>query len=109
MADDHYSYRVTWSAPDQEFVATCAEFPSLSWLDETQEGALRGVKALVHDTLMEMRDSGDEIPTPIADKDFSGNLLLRIPPDLHRKLAIRAAECRMSLNRLINYHLALVI
>ena len=28
----HYTYRVSWSADDAEYVATCAEFPSLSWL-----------------------------------------------------------------------------
>lgn len=29
---NHYTYRVTWSAQDEEFLATVAEFPSLSWL-----------------------------------------------------------------------------
>lgn len=38
----HYSDRVTWSAEDGEFVATCLEFPSLSWLAPTQIEALRG-------------------------------------------------------------------
>lgn len=32
----HYSYRVIWSAEDEEFLATCIESPSLSWLAETQ-------------------------------------------------------------------------
>ena len=32
-----YSFRVTWSAEDEEFVATCTEFPSLSWLAGTPE------------------------------------------------------------------------
>ena len=29
---DHYTYRITWSAEDNEHVGLCAEFPSLSWL-----------------------------------------------------------------------------
>lgn len=110
MSDnDHYTYRVTWSSRDEEFVGTCAEFPSLSWMDETQEGALRGVRQLVHDVLKDMRESGEETPLPLADKTYSGNFVLRIPPDLHKKLAIRATECRLSLNRFINYHLALIV
>lgn len=32
-------YRVTWSEEDQEYVGLCAEFPSLSWLAESQEAA----------------------------------------------------------------------
>jgi len=30
--DDRYTYRVTWSSEDNEYVGSCAEFPSLSWL-----------------------------------------------------------------------------
>ena len=29
---DHYTYRVTWSSEDNEFVGLVAEFPLLSWL-----------------------------------------------------------------------------
>ncbi|MFK4494760.1 hypothetical protein ABH936_001880 [Dermacoccus sp. GAS27A] len=31
-----YGYRVVWSSVDGEFVATCAEFPSLSWPADSQ-------------------------------------------------------------------------
>jgi hypothetical protein len=36
---DKYSYRVTWSDDDSEFVGLCAEFPSLSWLSQSQYAA----------------------------------------------------------------------
>ena len=39
----HYTYRVNWSADDQEFVATCLELPSLSWLAPTQDEAMHGL------------------------------------------------------------------
>ena len=29
---DKYTYRVTWSEDDEEYVGLCTEFPSLSWL-----------------------------------------------------------------------------
>ena len=44
MSVDHYTYRVTWSADDGEYVGLCAEFPSLSWLAKTPEAALRGIR-----------------------------------------------------------------
>jgi hypothetical protein len=28
LKHDHYTYRVTWSEDDQEYVGLCAEFPS---------------------------------------------------------------------------------
>jgi len=37
MNNDQYTYRVTWSPDDDEYIALCAEFPSLSWLDQTPE------------------------------------------------------------------------
>ncbi len=42
---DHYTYRVTWSAEDEEFVGLCAEFPSLSWLAGSRDEALGGYPA----------------------------------------------------------------
>src|SRR6266702_1587496 len=32
LKTDRYTYRVSWSPEDEEHVALCAEFPSLSWL-----------------------------------------------------------------------------
>jgi predicted RNase H-like HicB family nuclease len=46
---DRYSYRVTWSEEDQEYVGLCAEFPSLSWLTKTPEQALSGIRHLVQE------------------------------------------------------------
>ena len=40
LETDKYTYRVTWSEEDDEFIGLCAEFPSLSWLADTNEKAL---------------------------------------------------------------------
>lgn len=48
-------YDVKWSEPDQEYVATVKEFPSMSWLDETPDKAVAGMRALVAETLEEMK------------------------------------------------------
>ena len=34
MDSKQYTYRVTWSAEDNEYVGLCAEFPSLSEVDQ---------------------------------------------------------------------------
>jgi predicted HicB family RNase H-like nuclease len=102
----HYTYRVIWSEEDGEFVGLYAEFPSLSHLDETQVGALRGINALVNDVVADMQDSGEAPPTPIADRHYSGRFQVRVTPELHRRLAIRAAEANVSLNRVVSDQLA---
>ncbi|WP_024972086.1 type II toxin-antitoxin system HicB family antitoxin [Ralstonia pickettii] len=100
MAKDHFTYRVTWSPEDGEHVGLCAEFPSLSWLDETPEGALAGVRRVVAEVVQDMEASGEKVPDPIADRNYSGEFKVRIPPQAHRALVIQAAEQGVSLNRL---------
>ena len=104
--NDKYTYRVTWSEDDTEYVGLCAEFPSLSWLAETPEKALKGIRKLVADVLLDMRRTDEPIPEPIASKHFSGKFVVRVPPEVHRKLAIQAAESGVSLNRIASSKLS---
>lgn len=100
--NDRYTYRVTWSEEDKEYVGLCAEFPSLSWLTDTQEGALRGINNVVAEVIADMESNGETVPEPLSVKHYSGKFTVRIPPDIHRELAIRAAESRVSVNRLVS-------
>ena len=106
MSADHYTYRVTWSAEDDEHVGLCAEFPSLSWLARTPEAALKGIRRVVSETVADMQASGEAIPVPLAEKHYSGEFRVRIPPQVHRALATEAAEQGVSLNRLVSAKLA---
>lgn len=106
LNQDRYTYRVTWSEEDEEYVGLCAEFPSLSWLDGTPEAALNGIRQVVADVVADLTDNGEDIPEPIALKQYSGKFLVRIPPELHRRLALEAAEAGVSLNRLASSKLA---
>jgi predicted HicB family RNase H-like nuclease len=102
----HYTYRVIWSEEDAEFVGLCAEFSSLSHLDETQAAALEGITKLVSDIVADMQAAGESPPVPITDRRYSGRFQVRITPELHRRLAIRAAEANVSLNRIVSDQLA---
>lgn len=103
---DHFTYRVTWSAEDGEHVGFCVEFPSLSWLARTPEDALAGIRQVVWRSVKEMENSGEPIPTPLAVKHYSGEFRVRIPPEVHRSLALQAAEQGVSLNRLASAKLS---
>ena len=101
LKSDRYTYRVTWSDEDEEYVGLCAEFPSLSWLDDNQEAALQGIRKVVAEAVLDMKSNNEPIPDPLAVKHFSGKFTVRIPPYVHRKLAIEAAEEDVSFNRLV--------
>ncbi len=106
MSIDHYTYRVTWSTEDAEHLGLCAEFASLSWLAPTPEEALSGIRAVVADVVKDLRASGERVPDAIAERRYSGELRVRIPPLVHRQLALQAAEEGVSLNRLASAKLA---
>ena len=103
---NHYTYRVTWSPEDAEHVGLCAELPSLSWLAATPEKALAGIRKVVDEVVADMAANGEAIPEPLAEKHYSGQFKVRIPPELHRSLAMQAAEQGVSLNRLASAKLA---
>jgi predicted RNase H-like HicB family nuclease len=147
--DDKYTYRVTWSEEDGEYVGLCTEFPSLSWLANSQEAALKGIRKIVSEVVADMianhdafansrchprmplsgihnfsnlqtgfpiriasgmtnceRINHESVPEPIAIRQFSGKFMVRIPPEVHRHLALEAAEAGVSLNRLASAKLS---
>jgi len=97
---------MTWSEDDKEYVGLCAEFPSLSWLARTPEAALKGIRKVVAQVVKDMRQRGEPVPEPIASRRYSGKFMVRVPPDVHRNLAIQAAEAGVSLNRLASSKLS---
>jgi predicted HicB family RNase H-like nuclease len=105
-SNDYYTYRVTWSVDDNEYVGLCTEFPSLSWLASDPESALRGIRKVVAEVVADMQSTGEKIPEPLATKKYSGRFLVRIPPDRHRELSIEAHEAGISLNRLTSDRLS---
>lgn len=106
LKNDRYTYRVTWSEDDNEYVGLCAEFPSLSWLALTPETALKGIRQLVADVVTDMGKTEETVPAPIACRSYSGKFMVRVPPDVHRKIAIQAAESGVSLNRIASSKLS---
>ena len=97
---DRYTYRVTWSEEDAGYVGLCSEFPGLSWLAESPEEALHGIRQVVADVVVDMAANNEPVPEPMAIKKYSGKFMVRVPPNLHRSLALEAAEAGISLNRL---------
>jgi len=74
LENDHYAYRVTWVDEDSEYVGLCLEYPSLSWLDESPETALMGIRKVVHDVVEDMIERNEQIPTTLATRKYSGSL-----------------------------------
>jgi len=106
LKNDRYSYRVMWSEEDGEYVGLCAELASLSWLASSPETALEGIRRVVAEVVADLKASGEPVPEPIAIRQYSGKFMVRIPPEVHRQLALEAAESGVSLNRIVSAKLS---
>ena len=102
---EHYTYRVRWCSEDEQYLGTVAELPSLSWLSPDRAEAFAGIQRLAVDVIADMLADGETPPEALADRTYSGKFMVRVPPELHRQLAIEAAEQHVSLNRLISSRL----
>ena len=77
------------------------EFPSLSWLAATQVDALTGLETLIAEITQDMTAQGEPIPDPLSERTYSGMYNVRVGEARHRRLAIEAAEEKLSINQLI--------
>ncbi|MCA9980739.1 MAG: toxin-antitoxin system HicB family antitoxin [Anaerolineales bacterium] len=109
LEQDRYTYRVMWSEEDEAYVGLCAEFASLSWLADSPEEALRGMRQLVAEVVADLQSNGEPVPEPFSLRQYSGRFMVRIPPEMHRQLVIEAAESGVSLNRLASAKLRTVL
>jgi predicted RNase H-like HicB family nuclease len=64
IKNDYYTYRVTWSEDDHEYVGLCAEFSSMSWMAKAPEAASRGIRKVVAGIAKDMKADG-EIPPEV--------------------------------------------
>ena len=60
---------------------------------------------VVEDTMKLFKTEGMPLPKATANRNCSGKIALRISPDLHKKLAIKATQGGESINRFIQHNL----
>ncbi len=96
-----YTYRIEWSEADQAHIARCAEFPSLAAHGKTPEKALKEIELVVTESIRWLEEEGESVPEPLGVRHFKGNITLRVPPDVHRNLAMQSAEQGVSINQLV--------
>jgi predicted RNase H-like HicB family nuclease len=101
MTLHNYSMQLFWSEEDQEYVAVIPEFPYLSALAATPEQAVHEAEIVLGLALDHMAEIGQDPPEPLTLSGYSGEIRVRMPRTLHRKLAARARMENVSLNTLM--------
>ena len=98
---EKYEYHIFYSDEDDAYVGTVVEFPYLSSFDDTPEGAYKNIKDIVKEGIEILKEEGKEPPVPLIDREFKGNISLRLSPETHRMAAQRAREEGCSLNQFL--------
>lgn len=93
-----YSINILWSQEDNGFIATVPEFPSLSAFGETYEEALKEAQSALEGYITVLSEDGENLPEPNTVNNYSGQIRIRMPRELHRQLAMESGQQNMSLN-----------
>ena len=96
-----YTYRIEWSEDDNVHIARCLEFPSLAAHGKTPDKALKEIETVVAESVKWIEEENGIVPDPFGIRHYKGNITLRVPPDVHRMLAILSAEQGVSVNQWI--------
>jgi predicted RNase H-like HicB family nuclease len=105
-AVNRYPAQVFWSEEDDGFVAIAPDLPGCSAIGDTQHEALAELQDAIAAWIEAARAAGNPIPPPshpAREADYSGKILLRMPRDLHGRLASQAKSQSVSLNQYIVY------
>jgi predicted HicB family RNase H-like nuclease len=90
------------SAEGGGYLASAVELPGCVATGENEVEALHELRDAIRSWVTTAREFGDEVPPPASKHPYSGKFVVRVPPSLHRSLALRAGVEGVSLNQLVS-------
>jgi len=102
---DRYVKIVEWSEEDGCYVGTAPGLVIGGVHGKDPKKVFSGLCGVVDESIARLEKEGRPLPEATAGKNFSGKILLRIPPELHRTLAVKALQEGESINRFIQHQL----
>ena len=96
-----YTVNIAWSPEDNCFVARVPELKGCVTDGETYEEAARNAQEAIESYVEALVAEKTPVPVPISEQEFSGKLNVRLGPDLHRDVAVRAASEGKSINDIL--------
>ena len=96
-----YMKVVEWSEEDGCYIGSAPPLIGPSCHGDTEEDVYRQLSVIVPDVIATYRERGFPLPESSSGKEYSGKILARVRPELHRALVIRAMMEHRSLNSYI--------
>jgi predicted HicB family RNase H-like nuclease len=94
-----YTITLIEDSEAKAWTAQVLELPGAIGEGDTPDQAVADVKDALYAIIALLLEQGAAIPEPFATRDFSGQLSLRLPPELHHRATVLAATEGVSLNR----------
>jgi predicted HicB family RNase H-like nuclease len=98
---------VEWSDEDNCYIGSAPPMIGQCCHAPTEAAVLRQLQAIVEEWVETLLRDGKPLPQPAAGRTFSGKFLVRVTPETHQKVALKAMSRGKSLNQFIAETLAL--
>lgn len=102
---DDYLKIVEWSEDDHCYVGTVPGLIIGGVHGKNQKKVFDKLCGAVEEAIQILQKEGRPLPAATANKKYSGKIALRIPPQLHKTLAMKAFQDGESVNKLIQHEL----
>lgn len=97
---------VEWSDADKCYIGSAPPIVGRSCHGKTEADVLKQLNVIVEEWVGILLRDGQPLPPPTAGKTYSGKFLVRVPPALHQKAALKAMARGESLNQFVAEALA---
>jgi predicted HicB family RNase H-like nuclease len=97
---------VEWSDEDGVYIGSAPPIIGQCCHGTTEAEVLRQLTVIVEEWVEIFLRDGKPLPEPSAGKTYSGKFLVRVPPEVHQKVALKAAARGESLNQFVAETLA---
>jgi predicted HicB family RNase H-like nuclease len=102
----HYLKIVEWSDDDQCYVGSAPPLIGQSCHGKTEADVIEQLQVIVEEWVGLLLVDGKPLPEGTAERRFSGKFVVRLSPEIHRKVALKAMARGESLNEFVSETLA---
>jgi predicted HicB family RNase H-like nuclease len=98
---DKYLKLVEWSEEDECYIGTSPGLISGGVHGDDEVKVYKELCQVIEEAIVLYQEDKKTLPDQTVKTTYSGNIRLRMPPELHKKLAIKALKAKESLNSII--------
>ena len=101
QAARRYVKLVEWSDEDHCYIGSAPPLVGQSCHGPNEGAVLAELNQIVEEWIIALLSQGKPLPAATANKEYSGKFIVRVPPAVHKRVALKAAARGDSLNQFV--------